>query len=176
LRDYALREARIRGIMETIYIIGEINEERFKQFDIKLTRFEKEIKKVRVVLSSDGGSAIDAISFYDRIKQSELYITIEAYGIVASAAVLVLAAGDTRRLGKNAWVMVHEDVTDVTKHNRVTEAEKIVEHNRRLEDQWNTILEQSTTTTREEWAELHKNETYLTADECLEYGLVDEVL
>jgi ATP-dependent Clp protease, protease subunit len=168
--------------METIYIIGEINEDKFKQFDIKLSRLEGRFannsetnNNVRVVLSSDGGSAIDAISFYDRIKQSELHITIEAYGMVASAAVLVLAAGDTRRLGKNAWVMVHEDVTDVEDGHRVTAAEKIVEHNRILEEQWNTILEQSTTTTREEWAELHKNETYLTADECLEYGLIDEV-
>lgn len=163
--------------METIRIIGEINEDAFRRFDIKLTRLEEDDgSEARIILSSDGGSAIDAISFFDRIRQSPLSINIEGYGIVASAAVLILAAGDTRKLGKNAWVMVHEDITDVEDHHKVRDAEKILKHNRRLEDQWNTILESVTTTSREEWAKLHMNETYLTADECLEYGLIEELI
>jgi ATP-dependent Clp protease, protease subunit len=168
--------------METIYVTGDIDEAAFKRFDMKLTRLESDscsdtkAYEIRVVLSSGGGSAYDALAFHDRIKHSPLYARVECYGTAFSAAVIILAAGDMRFMGANAWAMVHEDVTDVTKHDKVSNAEKSLGHSRRLETQWCSILEKDTGTKAEVWEKLHREETYLTAEECKSLGLIDTIL
>jgi ATP-dependent Clp protease, protease subunit len=166
--------------METIYVTGDIDEAAFKRFDVKLIRLEGDIgpgfRDVRVVLSSGGGSAYDALAFHDRIKQSPLCVHVECYGTAFSAAVIILSAGGTRSMGANAWAMVHEDVTDVTKHDKVSNAERAIGHGRRLETQWCSILEKDTGTKAEVWEKLHREETYLTAEECKSLGLIDNIL
>jgi ATP-dependent protease ClpP protease subunit len=165
--------------VETIYLIGSIDDAAFKRFDMKLTRLENESGRegsVRIVLNSEGGSAYDALAFFDRIKASSLLTKIYLYGTAFSAAVLVLAAGKKRLMGKNAWVMVHEDTTDVEETQRVRAAVKELEHAIRLENQWCEVLAGVTKASAEKWDELHAVETYLSANQCLELGLIDEVL
>jgi ATP-dependent protease ClpP protease subunit len=164
--------------VETIYIVGEIDEAAFKRFDMKLTRLEQESDSisVRIVLSSGGGSAYDALSFYGRIRQSALHTEIECFGTAFSAALLILAAGDERRMDENAWAMAHEDTTDVAEYHKVAEAEKAIAHGRRLETQWYALLAERTSTNAAVWEHLHREETYLTPARCLELGLIDEIV
>jgi ATP-dependent protease ClpP protease subunit len=162
----------------TIHIIGDINHEAYLKFNLKLNRLEREdtSKNIRVILASDGGDAMIALAFYDRIKRSIVPIIIEATGLVASAAVLILSAGDERKMTEESWVMVHDDsVSNIDPNMRVVQAEKHTKHYRRMEDQWNRLLEQNTSTSAEYWDKLHREETYLTPRECKELGLIDEI-
>lgn len=164
--------------MARIHIIGDIDEDLFARFDHSLSQCEaKKVKTVNVILSSPGGDSTIALAFHDRIKASSCTIHIICYGRAMSAAVLILAAGDTRRMAKNAWVMVHEDTSDLVEgHMRVREATKNINQHIILENQWNNLMAASTTTSPVMWARLHKAETYLTAQECLNLGLIDKVL
>jgi ATP-dependent Clp protease, protease subunit len=162
-----------------IRIIGDIDEEAFRQFDIKLTRLEEDGYEgdVGIDLMSSGGDAYSALAFYDRMRNTtNQAFTVRAYGLVASAAVLILAAGDVRQMASNAWVMVHEDGTEVEDRDRVSVAERSIKHARRMEDQWNNLLARRTRLSAEEWAKLNEPETYLDAEECLKAGLIDEVI
>lgn len=159
-----------------IYLIGDIDHEAHIRFTRKLSRLECESDEpVTIVLSSDGGYATVALALYDRIKLSRCPIHITATGLVASAAVLVLAAGDTRCMTRSAWVMVHDDTAGIPKNARVSQARKHVTHGRRMERQWNHILSKVTATSADKWDELHKNETYLSPKECLMLGLIEEI-
>lgn len=165
-----------------IRIIGPINEESFKTFSEELAEHEFDVKSkakfttAKVELASTGGSAYDALAFAARIRNSPCDIIIRAYGLVASAAVIILAAGDTREMASEAWVMVHED-SDKPRGN-VTLLETEVSQLRRLETQWAQELARycNNKTTVEQWSKLHKQTTYLSATECLERGLVDKII
>jgi len=159
-----------------IAIIGAIDEGAYLSFSNTLREYEqKKCDTVFVELSSGGGTAYDALSFYSRIRLSPCHITIFVTGLVASAAVLVLAAGDRRIMTKESWVMVHEDQAHKLTA-RVSELEKTGRHLRRLETQWNNLLAAKTTLSAAGWGRLHKTETYLSPEDCLRHGLIEEIV
>lgn len=166
--------------MSDIYIVGEINDESYLKFTEELKVLEdahvSDNYPVQVCLMSDGGSAYAAMAFYDRIKYSHLHLTITGIGFIASAATLVLAAGDSRVMTKNAWVMVHEDIASELKRKEVHQAERELAHMRRLENQWNDLLAKVTKTSSKRWEALNKATTYLSPQDCLELGLIEEII
>jgi ATP-dependent Clp protease protease subunit len=160
-----------------INIIGDIDEVAYKEFVEQMDALEKAPgKAINIELTSHGGTALIAVAFHDRIRRSSCPVLVRAYGIVASAAVIILAAGDTRFMSKNAWLMVHEDTVALPEEIRVAEAARSVAIGQKLEDQWNKLLEDRTATAASTWAELHQKESYLTAKDCLNYGIIDEIL
>ena len=161
-----------------INIIGDIDENAYAEFVDTLDGFETILPgdDLHIELMSHGGDAMVALAFYDRIRKLKGNVTIAAFGMVASAAVIILAAGDRRYMGKNAWVMVHDDTTLVTEDMRVSQAEKELKNSRRFENQWCKILEERTGVSAETWSYLHENETHLDAQECKKYGLIHKVL
>lgn len=159
----------------TLRIIGEINEESYREFSEQLEALELQSNKpINIELNSSGGTTYDAIAFGSRIKRSPCETIITGYGLVASAAVLILASGTKRRLTRCSWVMVHEDQGKVK--GSVSEMEKELTHLRDLEDQWADMLSQLTKSSKGNWALLHKYTTYLRAKQCLELGLIEEII
>jgi ATP-dependent Clp protease protease subunit len=161
--------------MKTIQIIDSITDEKYKEFSLELREFEKTPKTpVYVELCSPGGDAYAALAYASRIRLSPCDIIITGYGLIASAATIILAYGDKRRMTKESWVMVHEDSGRVKGGTTLLEVE--VAHMRRLEYQWIDLFEHVTKTRSDEWEKLHKKTTYLSAKECLTLGLIDEVI
>lgn len=160
-----------------IYITGDIDNESFLEFNELLSEIEAQgDETVNVDLISYGGDAYSALAFHDRIKISPCEVHITAYGVVASAAVVILAAGDKRRMSRNTWLMVHEDTTEATRHMKVSAVEKSVAHGRRVEEHWAQVLAESTKASASFWEKMHAEERWLTPKECFELGLIDEVL
>lgn len=163
--------------MRKIYIIGEINEEAFKSFCEQMDEFEKESKlPVLVVLNSLGGNALDAIAFSERIRLSRCVVNVTVCGLAASAAVLILASGQHRRITKNSWLMVHEDI-GTYKNIKTTDLAREALQARDFETQWNKLLSDFTHVSAAHWQALHeRGDLYLTPDECLKLGIVDEII
>lgn len=134
----------------------------------------KKCEKVIVELSSAGGEDYTSLAFYSRIKQSPCFIHIHAIGLVASAAVLILAAGDKKTMAREGWAMVHESSEDLS--GEVHEIERAAAQLRRMEDQAVRLLELNTHTSAADWMKYHKETTFFNADQCLKLGLVDEVI
>lgn len=170
------------GLSNVIYVTGEITEDSFISFRKKIIRrLDNKERAFKIILTSEGGDAYAALAYYDFIREVlsvYKYASIEVYatGLVASAAVLILAAGSKRIMTENAWVMVHEDQVALDSESKVSQIEKDAKHARRLETQWNEILFKVTGVTADTWGKLHKDETYLDADECKRLNLIDEVI
>lgn len=159
-----------------IILVGAIDEASYRQFseDMRALEDDNPDGTISIDLSSTGGSAYDALAYCGRMRTSDCHIIVRAYGFVASAAVLVLAAGDKRVMTTEAWVMVHEDSDELS--GEVRELERETKHMRRLEEQWASLLADRTRITADEWARMHKETTYLSATECFRLGLVDELV
>ena len=155
-----------------ITVSGEINETSFTNFSSELELFERPpFRPVQLHLISDGGDAYSALAFYDRMVVSPCPIHVHAYGLVASAAVLILAAGAKRYMGESAWVMVHEDHGDTSGNVSYLEIETA--HLRSMENQWNDLMAKHTAVDAAGWAKFHKRTTYLSYVACISVGLVD---
>lgn len=158
-----------------IDLIGDIDHEMYKDLVKKLRKAEDAKIDVTLAISSHGGDAAVALAIYDRIKYSSVKINTSAIGAVSSAAVLVLAAGDYRMMFSNAWVMVHEESYENMSGN-ATYFEKLAVQARKQELQWAELLEKVTFTSKSKWLDLHREETYLTAEDCLRMGLIEEII
>lgn len=165
-----------------IEIQGPINMDSYSSFTYELNKLEDLVSisnnkiYAHIEITSEGGASLDALAFASRIRRSPVELSIIAVGLVASAAVIILAAGKKgkRRMCKDAWLMVHEDSTKLK--GSVTDLEKQSALHRRLEIHWCALLEEFTGTDRAVWAELHKAETYLSSAQCLSLGIIDEVV
>lgn len=159
-----------------IMIVGQIDDDNQRLLFAELNRLEDESsKQIEIELTSEGGYADNAFAIVGRLRQSPCKILVTGYGVVASAAVIILAAGDYRRLAKDARVMVHEDSGKLK--GTVSELEKAVEQCRIEEHKWNFRMSEYTGTTPDKWAKLHKQgDTFLTPDKCMELGMVDEII
>lgn len=156
-----------------IHVHGEISTESYDKFAKRMSRLERDGSGViELELFSEGGLACAALAYSARIRRSPCAVRITAYGLVASAAVLILAAGDDRHMAKDAWLMVHEDSIsefegDATAVRRLTKQLDL------MENQWSQLLAELTNASKEEWMRLHSIEQYISAEECLRLGIAD---
>lgn len=72
-----------------------------------------DVRRLDVRISSGGGSSFEGLAIYNILAQHGAEIHVRVDGVAASAASLVLMAGKTRRIPKNAMVMVHDPVVGV---------------------------------------------------------------
>jgi ATP-dependent protease ClpP protease subunit len=161
--------------MRRINIIGSIDDDTFRKFCEDLAELEsKGASPITVDMTSEGGYTFSALAFVGRMRDSKCDIHIRAYGYVASAAVLILAAADKSSLSRESWVMTHEDSGKV-KGTTTTMRAELAQY-KRQERQWNTLMAYYCGCSVSFWADFHTcKDEYLTADQCLEYGIVDEV-
>jgi ATP-dependent protease ClpP protease subunit len=154
----------------TLSIIGEISDESLKEFYTDIALLESENSKpITVELCSAGGDTYAGLAYYGRLMTSPCEIVVKAYGAIMSAATVVLAAGDIRKMHWSAWFMVHEDIQE-------TPSTAAAKHYLRLEKQWADILAMHSNQSTEFWLEAASKTTYLSAKECFQLGLVSELL
>lgn len=130
-----------------------------------------------IEITSPGGSVFDGLALIDyaRKLRSEGYV-IDTFGsgLIASMAVPLLQVGDTRTVGRNSWLMVHE-ISDFA-IGTVADIEDVAKFNRRLNDNLYDILAERSTLSR---AEIKKRamrrDWYFSAEEAVAFGLADGV-
>lgn len=161
--------------MRKVKIIGEISHESYRDFSDEMDELEKSKKPIEIELCSGGGDTYAGLAFYARITQSPCKTIIRAYGNVMSAATVILIAGTTRYMHKDAWFMVHDEGLKVREPNQIRSNSEF-NHHETVEHQWAEILNRHSKISQAQWRELSKNTTYYTAMQCMSLGIVDYIL
>ena len=92
-----------------------------------------------------------------------------------SAAAVILACGTGKRtMTANSTVMVHEG--SAFESGKTSDVLKGADHLKKLQKNINRILAEVTNKDQEFWDKVSQHDTYLTAKECLEYGIIDEII
>jgi ATP-dependent Clp protease, protease subunit len=124
-------------------------------------------------LNSPGGSVFDAVAIYNALKRHPGEITVWIDGIAASAASYIAMAGDTIVMPENAFLMIHDPsglVMGTAEDMRAT-AEAL--------DKVKGSLIQGYAAKSgkpdDEIAALMAAETWLDAQDALEFGLIDRI-
>ena len=135
-----------------------------------------EVKTLNVYINSPGGDVFEGIAIYNMLKRHKAHVKVFVDGIAASIASVIAMAGDTIVMPKNAMMMVHYPWT--WRSGNAKDFRKLADE---LDKVGESVLESylgkaGDKATKEEMADLLEGETWLTAQECLDYGLCDEII
>jgi ATP-dependent Clp endopeptidase proteolytic subunit ClpP len=130
-----------------------------------------------VTLNSPGGSVIAGLALYDHIRELSArghHMTVKVRGMAASMGGILLQAGDTRVIGAEAMILIHEVSSGTV--GKVTEMEDSVAFSRALWDKLAKILaRQSTMTAEEIQKKAYKFDWWIGAEEALKLGFADKI-
>jgi len=135
-----------------------------------------EPKPLKIFINSNGGEFFAAIPIIDAIKNSKIPIHTYVEGIAASAASLISVVGHKRFITKNSFMLIHELRGGIqgTFSNITDEKENCDKIMSLIK---NTYIEKSNNKLKINILEsILKRDIILPADECLNYGLVDEII
>ena len=160
----------------TMYLTYEIDTD---QLYAVTTRFDNFIqynkdKDINLVISSYGGDVYAMLGTIDYFNSLPVKVNTHCLGACMSAAAVILSCGTGKRtMSRNSTVMIHEG--SAFEVGKTSDVLKGADHLKKLQSNINRILGEVTKKDQEFWEEVSKQDTYLTADECLEYGIVDEI-
>ncbi|HVZ28511.1 MAG TPA: ATP-dependent Clp protease proteolytic subunit [Rhizomicrobium sp.] len=161
-----------------VFITGPIEDYGASLITAQLLFLEAENpkKEVHMYINSPGGLVTAGLAIYDTMQYIRPPVQTFCIGQAASAASLLLCAGKKgeRFCLPNARVMVHQpsasyygQAADIARH-----AQEIVKLKRRL----NEIYARHTGQTVEAIEKMLDRDTYMTAEEAKNFGLLDQVM
>ncbi len=136
----------------------------------------QDVKQINIYVNSFGGSVPEAMAIRNQLKRHPAHKTGYVDGFACSAAAFMLTACDEVVMYSNTMQMIHDMKVAVFGNSR--ELRKGADDNDvRMEGNRQAFLEKSGgKITEEKLKELMEAETWLTAKQCLEYGLCDKIL
>jgi ATP-dependent Clp endopeptidase proteolytic subunit ClpP len=148
-------------------------------FGIEVNDFIKELndietKEIHLHINSPGGSVYDGIAIYNSLKQHDAKVTTYIDALAASAASFIAMAGETVIAARNSTVMIH-DAMGVCMGNQsdMLETADLLD---KVSDNIADIYAYNAGGDAAEWRALMKAETWYSAKEALDAGLVNEML
>ena len=185
--DESLLEAMLQEPKDirTMALFGDIDEEKTLELIIgllALTEFSKKeapYDPITFYISTYGGSADEMFSIYDMMSILKEKCEIHTIGLgkVMSAGTLLLAAGTKgkRKIGKHCRVMIH--AVAAGSHGELHDIENEVKSIKHTQELFINALARETNMTKRTIQKLldRRVNVYLTAEEAVEYGIVDEI-
>ena len=133
-------------------------------------------KDINLYINSPGGSVTAGMAIYDTMQYVKCDVSTMCMGMAASMGAFLLSGGSK---GKglalpNAEIMIH--LPSGGAQGQATEIEIAAEHILRTKKKLNTILSENTGQPYETIVKDTERDNWLTAQEALEYGLIDKVM
>lgn len=179
----ASEKANNNGIGE-LYIYGDIADTKWWVEDVTPIEIKNaldnmgEIAQLDVHINSYGGSVfagnaiVNLIENYKKKRKCSVYTYIE--GLAASMASGISTVGDKVYMANNSLYMVHKPLSYVS--GNANDLEKEIEILNKVEDTLVANYMKKFNGTEEELRQMLSDETWLTAEEAQDYGLVDEII
>ena len=161
-----------------IFLGGEVNETTAQLVVAQLLYLESvdPNKDIQLYINSPGGSVTAGMAIYDTMKFIKCDVSTVCIGMAASMGAFLLAGGTKgKRIAlPNAEIMIHQPLGGA--QGQATEIEIAARHILRTKEKLNTILSQNTGQTMEVIQRDTERDNYKTAQEALEYGIIDKII
>ena len=133
-------------------------------------------KPVYIYVNSPGGHVTSGLAIYDTMQYIKPEVSTICIGQAASMAAVLLAAGSAgkRYALPHARVMLHQVLAGV--QGQASDIEIHAKEILRIREELNGILKKHTGQTLEKIEEDTDRDFFLTAENALEYGLVDAII
>jgi ATP-dependent Clp protease, protease subunit len=134
-------------------------------------------RDIEIYINSPGGSFTALTAIYDTMRYIKPDVRTVCLGQAASAAAVILAAGTKgKRLAlPNSRILIHQPATEGG-YGQSSDIEIQAKEILRIRSLMEEMLAIDTGKTPEEVSRDIERDKYLTAEQALEYGIIDEVL
>src|SRR5690625_576593 len=175
-RSYDIYSRLLRE--RVIFLVGPVSDHTANLIVAQLLLLESENpdKDISLYINSPGGSVYAGMAIYDTMQFVQPHVSTLCTGMAASMGAFLLAAGEKskRYALPNSRIMIHQpsggaqgQASDIEIH-----AQEILDLRRRL----NEILAANTGQTVEKIAIDTARDRFMSADQAVDYGLIDKVL
>ena len=133
-------------------------------------------KDIQLYINSPGGSITDGMAIYDTMQYIKCDVSTICMGMAASMGAFLLAAGTKgkRICLPNAEVMIHQP-SGGTGRAQASDIDIVAKHIIYIKDKMNRMLSEMTGQPLERIAADTDRDHYMTAQEALDYGIVDKI-
>ena len=134
-------------------------------------------RDIEIYINSPGGSFTALTAIYDTMRYIKPDVRTVCLGQAASAAAVILAAGTKgKRLAlPNSRILIHQPATEGG-YGQSSDIEIQAREILRIRSLMEQMLAEDTGKTTQEVSRDIERDKYLTAEQALEYGIIDEVL
>lgn len=133
-------------------------------------------KDISFYINSPGGSVTDGLAIYDTMQYIKCDVSTICMGMAASMGAFLLAAGTKgkRMALPNSDIMIHQPSGGA--QGQATDIEIHTKHILHTKQRLNEILAKNTGQPFEVIARDTERDNFMTAQQALEYGLIDKVI
>ena len=168
-----------RLLKDRIIILGdEVNQVTANLVVAQLLFLEAEDpdKDIMLYINSPGGSITDGMAIFDTMNYIKCDVSTICMGMAASMGAFLLAGGakGKRFALPNAEIMIHQPLGGAK--GQATDIQITAEHIIRIKKRMNTMMAEFTGQDYETICNDTERDNYMTAEEALEYGLIDKII
>ena len=133
-------------------------------------------KDIQLYINSPGGSVTSGMAIYDTMQFIKCDVSTICVGMAASMGAFLLAAGAKgKRLSlPNSEIMIHQPLGGA--RGQATDIKIQTEQILKIKDKLNRILSERTGQPLEKVIADTERDNYMSAQEALEYGLIDKIM
>ena len=133
-------------------------------------------KDISLYINSPGGSVTAGMAIYDTMQYIKCDVSTICIGMAASMGAFLLSSGakGKRYALPNSEIMIHQPLGGA--RGQATEIKIVADHILKTREKLNKILAENTGKSIDEIARDTERDNYLSAQEAMEYGLVDKVI
>ena len=133
-------------------------------------------KDINLYINSPGGSVTAGMAIYDTMRYIKCDVSTICVGMAASMGAFLLAGGAKgKRIAlPNAEIMIHQPSGGA--QGQATEIQIVAEQILKTKEKLNRILAENTGRSYEEVCRDTERDNWLTAEEAMNYGIVDRIL
>jgi ATP-dependent protease ClpP protease subunit len=142
--------------------------------NVKKSLAELKGKIINVHINSGGGDVFESIAICNLFKQHDKDINIYIDGMAGSGASIIATAGKKVFMFANSMQMIHQAWTYTS--GNADDLRKVAADLDKIDSSVKASYMTKFIGTEEELVNLIKEATFLTADECLAFGLCTEIL
>ncbi|MBO5891418.1 MAG: ATP-dependent Clp endopeptidase proteolytic subunit ClpP [Oscillospiraceae bacterium] len=161
-----------------IFLSEEVNDTTASLIVAQLLYLENQDpdKDIQFYINSPGGSVTAGMAIYDTMQYIKCDVNTICVGMAASMGAFLLSAGTKgkRMALPNAEIMIHQPSAGT--QGQITDMAIHMKRLQTIKDRMNRILAEKTGKSLEEVTEACERDNFMTAEEALAFGLIDQIV
>lgn len=170
----------IRRQGNKIYFFAEVSAENilvlFKELEeVRQYCSTHGLNRIYLHIQSEGGCLFSGLNAMEHISNLDIEVCGVVSGCVASAATLMLLGCDYIQMYEYSFLLIHQLSTSID-FGRFNELKDEINNSEKMNESLKKIYLRYTDLTKAKVDELFTKEMYMDSTECLQYGIIDEII
>ena len=175
--------AKLARTKDSIYLTGPLTEDTcwgitqsLINYQSQLLHSDNRFNNINLYIQSPGGSLLPTLGLVDEIKTLDIPVHTYIRGYAASAATLLSVVGEKRYMYKHSVMMIHGIKLNGHQSDSLLDVKDL---NSNVDLFMNTIKNiylENTNISEEQLEKFFYRDQWISANEALSYGLIDEII